>query len=193
MTEPLSGDWKNLQGIPKKQFVCGHCGSLVGQQHGYGSGNAEAQIYICTFCNRPTFFERGEATPGAPFGEAVRHVGDEGVLALYEEARRCTATNAHTAAVLACRKILMHVAVSKGADEHKTFKEYVEYLGENYHIPKGSEPWVAYIKDKANEANHEIAVSDEKTAQRLLKFTGMLLKLVYEFPGDLKEGDEGGT
>lgn len=61
-------------------------------------------------------------------------------------------------------------------------------MAENYHIPKGSEKWVAYIKDKGNEANHEIVLSDQETAKKLLKFTGMLLRLVYEFPGDLAEG-----
>lgn len=40
---------------------------------------------------------------------------------LYDEARLCTSTGAYTSAVLTCRKILMHVAVEKGASEGENF------------------------------------------------------------------------
>lgn len=190
VTTRLGGTWSSAGSLPEKRFECGYCGAFVGPDKGFVT-NENSQIYLCSFCNRPTFFEGGLLqTPGTLLGESVQHIVDTDVEELYNEARRCTSTKAYTAAVLACRKILMHIAVAKGAEEDQSFKHYVEYLANNYHIPKGSEDWVAYIKDKANEANHEIMLSDETTGKKLLKFTGMLLKLVYEFPGDLKEGEQ---
>jgi hypothetical protein len=86
-------------------------------------------IYKCHKCLRPTYFDSsGEQIPGAVFGGPVKEVTDRSVLDLYEEARKTTGANAFTATVLCCRKLLMHIAVSKGADEGKSFAHYVYYL-----------------------------------------------------------------
>jgi len=52
------------------------------------------------------------------------------VASLHAEARSCVTVNAFTSAVLTCRKLLMHLAVEKGAPEGKSFLEYVEYLSD---------------------------------------------------------------
>jgi len=80
------------------------------------------------------------------------------------------------------RKILMHVAVELGAPPGRSFKEYVDYLAKSGHIPEKGKVWVNHIRDKGNEANHDIVLMDPKDADELLIFTEMMLKIIYEFP-----------
>jgi hypothetical protein len=101
---------------------------------------------------------------------------------LYNEARLSTAAGAYTAAVLACRKILMHIAVERGAEAGKTFVAYVEHLKTAGYVPPGGEVWVDYIRTRGNEANHEILVMTEEDALALITFVEMLLRIIYEFP-----------
>jgi len=106
----------------------------------------------------------------------------DAVGSLYEEARRAIAANAPTAAVMACRKLLMNVAVQEGADGDMKFIEYVNWLEENNYMPPKGRGWVDRIKDVGNEANHEIPDVDPDKARQVLAFTEGLLRFVYEFP-----------
>ena len=186
MPKPLQGDWVNLQNVSPKQYSCGYCDSIVASVSGWlfktGGSHATAGIYICPYCKRPTFFEEDSQQPGISFGSKVNHISPD-VDSLYQEARKCTKAGAQTAAVLACRKILMHTAVDKGAPPGKSFVEYVEYLSEKGYITPGARAWVDAIRTKGNEANHEIKVMAERDAQDLLALVEMLLKIIYEFPG----------
>jgi hypothetical protein len=47
---------------------------------------------------------------------------------LYQESRESIATGAFTASVLCSRKLLMNIAVSKGANPSLHFIEYVKFL-----------------------------------------------------------------
>jgi len=122
-----------------------------------------------------------EQSPGVPFGETVGNL-PAGVKELYDEARACTGINAHTAAVLACRKILMHVAVEKKAKEGESFIEYVNYLVSKGYVPPDGQGWVDHIRKKSNEANHEIKIMESETAQELVVFVEMLLRFIYDLP-----------
>jgi hypothetical protein len=95
--------------------------------------------------------------------------------------------NAFTPAVLACRKILMHVAVEKGAKKGESFVSYVNYLDSAGYIPPDGNAWVERLKTKGNEADHEIVIMTHDDAKLLLDFAEMLLKSMYEFPERLKE------
>jgi len=86
---------------------------------------------------------------------------------------------------MACRKILMHMAVDKGADENRSFAHYVDYLSDHGYITPDGKKWVDYIRSRGNDANHEISLMTKPDAERLLLFTDMLLRLVYEFPASL--------
>ncbi len=90
--------------------------------------------------------------------------------------------SSYTAAVLTCRKILMNVAVDKGAPPGKKFIEYVNYLDTNNYLSVSGRDWVDHIRNKGNEANHEIHLMSMEDAKELIAFTDMLLRLVYEFP-----------
>jgi hypothetical protein len=95
-----------------------------------------------------------------------------------------------TAAVLCCRKLLMHIAVEKKAKEGLSFQTYVEYLSEKNYIPPDGKEWVDHIRDKGNEANHEIKIMKKEDAEDLLIFMEMLLKFIYEFPSKVKKRKE---
>jgi hypothetical protein len=120
------------------------------------------------------------------FGARVGDIPEKTVEQLYEEARSTTGAGAYTAAVLCCRKLLMHIAVSKGADAGDTFINYVQFLADKNFIPPDAKDWVDHIRKKGNEANHEISIMGKDDAEELLSFCEMLLKVIFEFPAAVK-------
>jgi len=80
----------------------------------------------------------------------------------------------------------MNIAVDKDASTGKSFMEYVDYLATHHYVPPGGEEWVGHIRDKGNEATHEIRLMSKEDAETLIEFTEMLLKFVYEFPAKVK-------
>ncbi|MBI3001586.1 MAG: DUF4145 domain-containing protein [Deltaproteobacteria bacterium] len=184
MPDRIQGKWHQCSGVNAFPYRCGYCDASVGPDKGYvmAEGNSDqVSIRICPVCNRPSFFAHNEQHPQVAFGEAVKNVPAQ-VEALYNEARRCTAAGAHTAAVLTARKLLMHIAVDQKAPEGDSFIQYVEYLADNGFVPPHGKGWVDYIRIKGNEANHEIVLMGQKDAQDLLIFLVMLLKFIYELP-----------
>lgn len=185
----LTGGWFKTQTLPNRVFVCGYCDRGVASIRGYAlmkdgdhGGPTIGALYICPNCLRPTLISpNGEQTPMQALGEAIEHVPDE-LDALYEEARACTSHGSNTAAVMCCRKVLMHIAVDKGAQAGLHFAEYVDYLANHHYIPPNGKHWVDHIRLKGNEANHEIQLMVTADAKDLLLFTGMLLRFIYDFP-----------
>lgn len=181
--------WQNIGTMGSKSYRCGYCGQYVSSDRGYLTVNITppAFIYTCHHCGKPTFFDQdGSQTPGAIYGAEVKDIDEESVKQLYEEARKCTGNSAYTSAVLSCRKLLMHIAVAKGAKEGLNFIKYVEYLSDKNYIPPDAKDWVDHIRRKGNEANHEIIIMKEEDAKDLLAFLEMLLKIIYEFPANIK-------
>lgn len=88
---------------------------------------------------------------------------------------------------MCCRKLLMNISVSEGAKEGASFGQYVTYLEENNYIPPNGKKWVDSIRKLGNEANHKIEFKTPKEAERILKFTEMLLRFIYEMPGIMEE------
>lgn len=180
--------WLNILELESRTFICGHrdCGREVGSDKGWcfqsGEGEVCGYIYICPICQRPTFFGSSSQVPGNVIGRKIESLPKE-IEQLYEEIRRSTAQEAYTAAILACRKLLMHIAVEKGAKENLKFVDYVNYLADNHYAPPNSQPWVDRIRQKSNEANHEIKIMDKNDALEVINFLEMLLKFIYEFPG----------
>ncbi len=186
----MNFQWQHINTLDSKSYKCGYCGNPVASEKGFFARSAEGYymfIYVCHHCYKPTFFDRYEnQTPGIAFGEDVKNISDTKINELYNEARKCFSTNSFTAVVLSCRKILMHIAVEKGAPEGQNFIDYVEYLSTANYIPPGAKGWVDHIRTKGNEANHEIVLMQEEDARDLLSFIQMLLKIIYEFPASVK-------
>lgn len=126
--------WQNENQIGSRKYQCGFCGNLVATDKGFYAKDGGLKIYICPHCNRPSFFERTDQVPGIAPGADVTHLPKE-LEAIYNEARRCVSVNAHTSAVLSCRKLLMHIAVQQKAEPGKSFVHYVEYLANNEYVP----------------------------------------------------------
>jgi hypothetical protein len=94
--------------------------------------------------------------------------------------------NAYTASILCSRKLLMNIAVSKGAAEGLKFIQYVDYLADNGYLPPDGKQWVDEIRKIGNVATHEINIMNRADAEELLIFLGMLLKFIYEFPAMIR-------
>lgn len=186
----ISIRWSKIEVFSSRTFKCGYCGADIASEKGFfgqSDNNVNVFIRICHKCSRPTFIDfDGLQYPGVAFGEDVSDIPDKSVETLYDEARRCIGVSAFTSAVLACRKLLMHIAVAKGADEGKAFIHYVDYLASNNYVPPDAREWVDHIRAKGNEANHEITIISREDAEELISFCEMLLKMIYEFPAAVK-------
>jgi len=99
------------------------------------------------------------------------------------------ACGAFTAAAMIARKILMNVALSLGSGVRDSFKSYVDWLAENGHVTPRSKGWVDHIRDKGNEANHEIPQVTKKDAENVIVFLEMLLKTNFEYPDRVPKGN----
>jgi len=196
--------WHGLQPVEPRQWTCGHCGLIVAGNLGYyrndgmkvhpnqvpqQGGQLPAhlaskqipRILLCPQCAKPTYFEGVMQVPGAAFGNRIEHLPPD-VEGLYTEARNCVAVNSFTSAVLACRKMLMHIAVAQGAPEGLKFQPYVEYLAAQGYVPPNGKAWVDHIRTRGNEATHEIVLMKREDAEQLLTFVASLLMFVYELP-----------
>ncbi len=179
--------WKSIIQISSTRFTCGHCGAYVASDQGWAfssGGQHTRYIYISPHCEYPTFFDpSNNQTPGPLYGSKVANITSEEVEAIFEEARRCMSVTAFNVAVLCCRKLLMNISVSEGADKNKTFAYYVDYIVEK-HLPKAKD-WIDHIREKGNEATHEIEIMTETDAKRLIEFSEMLLRVIYEYPASV--------
>jgi hypothetical protein len=187
--------WLGISTIESHDYECGYCGNKIASEKGWIANSTYSQafsfaVYICHRCQKATFFDDYmNQFPGVINGGKVNDVKDEIVDKLYEEARRTTSLNCFTSTVLCCRKILMHIAVSKGAEQNNNFIFYVDFLKEKNYIPLEAHNWVDHIRKKGNEANHEIIIIAKEDALELLSFVEMLLKVIYEFPAKMVKKD----
>jgi hypothetical protein len=179
--------WGNLTPVIPVDWDCGYCATHVGSDKGWqiaAVGGQQATIRICSNCHGPAFFLPGdrEYSPSPLPGRTVQHVPAD-LAALYGEARASAGAGAPTAAVMACRKILMHIAVEEGAKPGQTFVAYVDHLVNNHYAPPKSKVWVDFIRTLGNDANHEIKLMTTTDAQIAMKFVEMLFEFLYEAQG----------
>jgi hypothetical protein len=185
--------WKDAKSMFSVAWVCGFCGNNVATDVGFmavgiGGSPLKGQIKICNLCSCPTFFPLGHSAssyfPAPLVGRTVRGLPAD-IGTLYGEARTCAAAGAHTASVMLLRKLLMHVAVEKGAAAGLSFVKYVEYLESKSYIPPDGKAWVDEIRQRGNEANHDIVIFDTHDSELMLGFAEMLLSIIYDYPNRL--------
>ncbi|UTV31679.1 DUF4145 domain-containing protein [Bacillus altitudinis] len=190
--EILPGVWNTNEKIQSTSYQCGYCqkdvASIEGTycQHLDYSYQKFAKIAICPHCNFPTIFSDlldQRQIPMPKKGGKIEGV-KENIEKLYEEVRSCYSIGSFNAAVLLARKLLMNIAVDKGADEGEKFQFYVDYLS-NQFIAPNNRSWVDKIRLTGNIATHEIPDINKEDAEEILLFVEMLLRLVYEFPSKL--------
>ena len=181
----------SVQPVSGVRFRCGHCGADAGvisalQGHeldkgrgGVGTGRP-AKILFCPVCSQPSYFDPdSKGFPAVPLGADLRNL-PAGIAGLYREARNCSGVAAYTSCVMACRKILMNLAVLEGATAGKNFVEYVDHLDNNGFVPPKGKAWVDRIRKKGNEANHEIKEMSEADAKEIMMLVEMLLRFNFE-------------
>lgn len=193
--------WQAPTPLEPHTFTCGHpgCGKRVASSAGLRTSVNWAgggyRVFICPDCARPTFVIGGESgvqVPGPLGGRTIDGLPRD-VSTLYDQARSAYSVGAYTAAVLAIRKILMHVAVEKGASPGQKFVEYVAHLDQTHWIPPGSTPWVDHMRTRGNEENHEIVLASKEDADELLAFVEVLLIFVYEVPSKMPGAGSGAS
>jgi DNA-directed RNA polymerase subunit RPC12/RpoP len=193
-------EWENPLTLGTRKYVCAYCSNQVASDKGYkiktdALGIEYGGIRICPQCDMPTIFaptnmylSNGQDVPSLdehyPEAAPGRAIGNlpTNIQALYDEARLSTGTGAYTAAVLVCRKILMHIGVEEGPPPGKSFVSYVEHLDKQGFLPPRGKDWVDYIRTRSNEANHEIQLMTIQDATALISFVELLLRFIYEFP-----------
>jgi hypothetical protein len=159
-------------------FTCGHfnravTGIVVSI---YGS----IKWMLCPSCiNASVLSKDGLLYPSAAFGPVIEGLPAE-VDSAYHEARMCLTVNGFTACELICRKILMHVAVEKGAQPGDTFNNYLQYLVTKGYVTPPMKGWVDLIRKHGNQSTHELPSPDKSRAESTLMFTAELLRLIYE-------------
>ena len=165
---------------------CGACGReaslVVVAQH----AKLKIRWLACPSCKHGSVLTGGKIYPRSIFGEDVKGL-PETIKSAYLEARKSVSVECYTACEIVCRKILMNVAVDKGAPEGKTFAEYIDYMVGAGYITVTMKPWVDKIKENGNNAAHEIRSPNPNRTKSTLKFTMFLLKNMYETEYDLQE------
>lgn len=163
------------------QTVCPHCGhQTVAAVVARTINEAPLVAWLrCPGCNQG-FVDNGSIISPSPLpGVPIEGLPAE-VEAAYQEARRTAGVNAYTSCELMCRKILMHIAVDKGADEGKSFVEYLNYIETTGYATPPMRPWLDLIRQHGNVSTHRLAAATEERAMNTLTFTAQLLRLVYE-------------
>ncbi len=119
-----------------------------------------------------------------PLNEPEHLPGD--VQRTWVEVRGCLAIGATTAAVMLCRKLLLHMAVQSGLpaknakERSPSFEECVLHLQTEGVVTKAMQPWVDRIRVVGNEANHELTQLTPEAAMDIAQFTLQLLRLKFE-------------
>ncbi|MDE1341203.1 DUF4145 domain-containing protein [Vibrio aestuarianus] len=167
-------------------YTCGHCATKVSgavvANYDWRDNFGHTQFskwLLCPNCTRPSAKFNHSLFPGTQFGPVVQGLPEE-VGSSYSEARRCMEVNAFTAAELICRKILMHVAVDKGAKEGESFAKYLDYLETSGYVTPPMKGWVDLIRQHGNKSTHRLESPEKERAQSTVMFTAELLRLVYE-------------
>lgn len=151
-----------------------------------------AKIRICPICKSPTFFsfvieetlrqdEGDHIQIPEPLPLSKTESGKREIDNLFEEIRRCFHAKAYTAVAMLCRKILMNIAVEKGAMEGDNFENYITYLSDENWVPPNGKPLLKEIKKYGNNANHKIEEIEAEQAEKTLKFTRLLVTQAYGF------------
>lgn len=188
---PIPTAWHGRVSLAIRRFTCGYCGFETGTQTGFRTeSNPVHTIHMCGSCNRPTYFEpaqSGEADQQMPppkVGKTVQHVPAD-VAAFYDEVRKATSAGAYTAAVTVARTLLAKVAVNLTAPVGESFLFYVNWLETKGFTTAPMKPWVDHVRAQANISAHELKLMDLAEGTRSLAFVEMLLRIVYEFPGNV--------
>lgn len=55
------------------------------------------------------------------------------------------------------------------------------------HISAKGKKWVDHIREKGNDANHEIKLISREDAEQLIRFSEMMLRTMYEYLAEVED------
>lgn len=171
------------------EIICAGCNNHVGAEvvsarHApspYHGGRVVKVLWlVCPTCDDGSVMTiDGGVFPAAPAASPVRNLPED-VERAWREARTSHAVTAYTASEMMCRKILMYVAVDVAdAPPNETFAFYVKQLDVDGHITKRMRPRVDHVRERGNEASHEITPSSEADSEETLGLVQHLLEGLY--------------
>lgn len=176
-----------LEGLQRKpmRYVCSHCGGVVWGIVVARCMPTATHWLVCPGCGKGSVANDGTVVPVSLLGENIKGLPDT-IKGAYIEARRSITSESYTACELMCRKILMNVAVEKGAEKGLGFTSYVDYLIKHNYVTTMMK-WVDQIRKNGNEAAHEIHAPDSERADITFRFTMLFLRNVYEAEAIMKK------
>ncbi len=176
-----------------REYLCGHC-----EQPSTGIANlvnpsAGAVVWFCLGCGRPTYTDKtGANIPSAASGEPAPVHAPEGITNLYYQARGSLQVGAFNGAAMLCRRILLDVASNHGLKwdgRAPSFQACLKFLVKNEDITQRMlDKWLDKIRVIGNGANHELTLVSMEEAAVSLRFTGWLLRILYDAPAEAADG-----
>ena len=162
-----------------QDYTCGHCERSVGGL--VIAYTVETQIVwlLCPSCGHGSVQHGNTILPSLLSVPQVEGLPSD-ICQVYDEARKSFAVEAYTGCELLCRKILMGVAVDRGAAEDKSFEHYVDYLKDNGHITASLKDMADIIRRNGNQSTHKIGQPDPERAEYTMGFTAQVLRSIYE-------------
>ena len=151
-------------------------------------GNVYVDVRFCPSCRHATTFTRDGAgfefqipgfLPGQGFDPSDKEDQVQTLVALYDDARWAMSTGAASCAVLMFRKMLMHIAVEKGAAKGLRFVQYCDYLIDENVVATPQHVILTRIKDAGNLENHAIRRAAGEEAEDLLALMTHLINGIY--------------
>ncbi|MFC1810731.1 DUF4145 domain-containing protein [Patescibacteria group bacterium] len=164
------------------KLTCGHCNTQISGAVVCGLYEQASNVrwILCPNCNDGSVLARDRNLyPGVVFGPNIVGLPKD-IKAAYDEARKCMSVNSYTACELLCRKILMHIAVEKGAKEGDSFSNYIDFIENKGFITPPMKKWVTLIKKHGNKSTHKLETPEKERAESTIMFTAELLRLIYE-------------
>jgi hypothetical protein len=172
------------------QMRCGWCLHDVGAEVVSGPSATSTEVLLgatmwlrCPNCGEGSVKPKhGSPVPGAAPGGVIGNLPPD-VAGAWADARAAYSAGAYTASEMMCRKILMHIAVDvAGSEPGKSFVEYVNDLQGKGYITTGLLGVVDRVRQRGNDANHELRSSTQQDATVTFQITDHLLRSTYELP-----------
>ena len=171
--------------------ICGHCGNNISLKvfANYYNEHTNEYIYFtgqCPFCGKPVIYDKKKnlSIPYISTHENIKYL-PENIATLYNEIKESFAVSSYTCCVITARTLMAHIAVEQGAEDNKSFVDYVNYLQQNCLPLKTNNAWVDKIRQLGNDSTHKLVIATKEDAESSIKFIIAILKNVYEFPNSI--------
>lgn len=190
-------EWKWEKPKPKKQgtFTCPYCNGVVTtfaetRIVDVDKGAIPYHIYKCPQCHMPvTIGIDGQIIPPSlflPF-EPIGHLPLK-IKKMYEECGRAFLNECYHSVIIVAHSLMMQIAIEKGAEPKKAFKEYVTYLRKEGYIAENEKVWVDKIRELGERCMHGDDIAIKTDAYIAFDFVSQVLRSIYEMPARVREG-----